>query len=121
MSHPLVCSNEMSIFHVGVERTDICKCTAYSPLPPLHTDTVSTLCTSVACPKNHTFLPGGACQMMRCGSELILITASYSTEAVISQADASMKAGKWDRNKYVGVSIIGKTLAVMGFGKVRYV
>jgi len=36
----------------------------------------------------------------------------------IAQADASMKAGKWDRNKYVGVSMVGKTLAIMGFGKV---
>ena len=30
-----------------------------------------------------------------------------------------MKAGKWERTKYVGVSLIGKTLAIMGFGKVR--
>ncbi|KAI4355883.1 hypothetical protein L6164_004612 [Bauhinia variegata] len=36
----------------------------------------------------------------------------------VSQADASMKAGKWQRSKYVGVSMVGKTLAVMGFGKV---
>ncbi|CDO97766.1 unnamed protein product [Coffea canephora] len=36
----------------------------------------------------------------------------------VPQADASMKAGKWQRNKYVGVSLVGKTLAVMGFGKV---
>ncbi|TXG69476.1 hypothetical protein EZV62_004411 [Acer yangbiense] len=55
----------------------------------------------------------------------------------VSQADASMKsvkgpleeknltlwdgcefAGKWERNKYVGVSMVGKTVAVMGFGKV---
>ena len=35
------------------------------------------------------------------------------------QADASVKAGKWERTKYVGVSLIGKTLAIMGFGKVR--
>ena len=34
------------------------------------------------------------------------------------QADASMKEGRWDRTKYVGVSMVGKTLAVMGFGKV---
>ena len=38
----------------------------------------------------------------------------------VAQADASMKAGKWERNKYVGVSIVGKTLAVMGFGKVGH-
>ncbi|KAK6916318.1 D-isomer specific 2-hydroxyacid dehydrogenase, NAD-binding domain [Dillenia turbinata] len=36
----------------------------------------------------------------------------------IAQADASVKAGKWQRNKYVGVSLVGKTIAVMGFGKV---
>ncbi|XP_015887156.2 D-3-phosphoglycerate dehydrogenase 1, chloroplastic [Ziziphus jujuba] len=28
--------------------------------------------------------------------------------------------GKWQRNKYVGVSLVGKTLAVMGFGKVGF-
>jgi len=36
----------------------------------------------------------------------------------IAQADASLKAGKWLRNKYVGVSLVGKTLAILGFGKV---
>lgn len=30
----------------------------------------------------------------------------------------SLISGKWQRNKYVGVSLVGKTLAVMGFGKV---
>ncbi|XP_068653074.1 D-3-phosphoglycerate dehydrogenase 1, chloroplastic-like [Aristolochia californica] len=36
----------------------------------------------------------------------------------VAPADSSMKAGKWQRNKYVGVSLVGKTLAIMGFGKV---
>ncbi|KAF8660245.1 hypothetical protein HU200_057811 [Digitaria exilis] len=36
----------------------------------------------------------------------------------IAQADASLKAGKWQRNKYVGVSLVGKTLSILGFGKV---
>ncbi|EIE24512.1 phosphoglycerate dehydrogenase [Coccomyxa subellipsoidea C-169] len=36
----------------------------------------------------------------------------------VAQADASVKAGKWARSKYVGVSIVGKTLCIMGFGKV---
>lgn len=36
----------------------------------------------------------------------------------VSQADTSMKEGRWDRTKYVGVSMVGKTLAIMGFGKV---
>lgn len=37
----------------------------------------------------------------------------------VAQADASMKAGGWDRTTYVGVSVVGKTLAIIGFGKVR--
>ncbi|MEW5303676.1 MAG: hypothetical protein WDW36_006346 [Sanguina aurantia] len=36
----------------------------------------------------------------------------------VAQADASIKAGKWDRNTYVGVSLVGKVLAIIGFGKV---
>nr|XP_043621259.1 D-3-phosphoglycerate dehydrogenase 3, chloroplastic-like [Erigeron canadensis] len=36
----------------------------------------------------------------------------------VAQANASIKSGKWERNKYMGVSLVGKTLAVMGFGKV---
>ncbi|KAL9272773.1 D-3-phosphoglycerate dehydrogenase 1, chloroplastic-like protein [Drosera capensis] len=36
----------------------------------------------------------------------------------VAQADASVKAGEWKRSKYVGVSLVGKTLAVLGFGKV---
>lgn len=36
----------------------------------------------------------------------------------VPQANASMKAGEWKRNKYVGTSLVDKTLAVMGFGKV---
>lgn len=31
---------------------------------------------------------------------------------------ALCNSGKWERNKYVGVTLVGKTLAVMGFGKV---
>lgn len=36
----------------------------------------------------------------------------------VAPSDSSMKSGKWERNKYVGVSLVDKTLAVMGFGKV---
>lgn len=46
---------------------------------------------------------------------IALITAMSRN---IAQADASVKAGKWQRSKYTGVSLVGKTLAVMGFGKV---
>lgn len=36
----------------------------------------------------------------------------------VAQADASIKRGEWKRNKYVGTSLVGKTLAILGFGKV---
>jgi D-3-phosphoglycerate dehydrogenase / 2-oxoglutarate reductase len=36
----------------------------------------------------------------------------------IPQAVASLKAGKWDRNKYVGVELCNKTLGVIGLGNV---
>jgi phosphoglycerate dehydrogenase-like enzyme len=28
--------------------------------------------------------------------------------------------GKWERKKYVGVSLVDKTLAIIGFGKVQF-
>ena len=36
----------------------------------------------------------------------------------VAQADASMREGQWNRSKLVGVSLVDKTLAIMGFGKV---
>ncbi|MCC7261282.1 MAG: phosphoglycerate dehydrogenase [Candidatus Latescibacteria bacterium] len=36
----------------------------------------------------------------------------------IPQATASLKAGKWDRGRYTGVELAGKTIAVLGLGKV---
>jgi D-3-phosphoglycerate dehydrogenase len=36
----------------------------------------------------------------------------------VAQADASVKQSKWERKKYVGVSLVDKTLAIIGFGKV---
>jgi D-3-phosphoglycerate dehydrogenase len=36
----------------------------------------------------------------------------------VPQANASMLDGKWERSKMVGVSLVDKTLAIMGFGKV---
>ena len=37
----------------------------------------------------------------------------------VAQADASVKRGEWKRSQYTGVSLVGKTLAIMGFGKVH--
>lgn len=36
----------------------------------------------------------------------------------IPQADASMKAGKWDRKKFEGVELYEKTLAILGMGRI---
>ena len=36
----------------------------------------------------------------------------------IPQAVASLKGGKWDRNKYVGVEVCNKTLGIIGLGNV---
>lgn len=36
----------------------------------------------------------------------------------IPQADASMKAGRWDRKKFVGTEVYGKTVGVVGLGKI---
>ena len=36
----------------------------------------------------------------------------------VPQAYASLKAGRWDRNKYTGTQLEGKTLGVVGLGRV---
>ncbi len=36
----------------------------------------------------------------------------------VPAADASIKAGKWDRKPFVGVELQGKTLGVIGFGRI---
>jgi len=36
----------------------------------------------------------------------------------IAPAAASMKAGKWDRKSYTGTQLAGKTLAVVGLGRI---
>ncbi len=36
----------------------------------------------------------------------------------IPQADASVKAGKWDRKSFEGVELYGKTLAILGMGRI---
>jgi D-3-phosphoglycerate dehydrogenase len=39
----------------------------------------------------------------------------------IPQAVASLKSGKWNRNKYVGVEICNKTLGIIGLGNVGHI
>lgn len=36
----------------------------------------------------------------------------------IPQADASLRAGKWERKKFVGTEIYGKTVGIVGLGKI---
>ena len=36
----------------------------------------------------------------------------------IPQADASLKAGKWERSKFGGVEVYEKTLGIVGFGRI---
>lgn len=36
----------------------------------------------------------------------------------IPQGNASLKEGRWDRKKYTGVELKGKTLGVLGFGRI---
>lgn len=36
----------------------------------------------------------------------------------VAAADASMRMGKWDRNKYMGTQLTGKTLGVIGLGRI---
>ncbi len=36
----------------------------------------------------------------------------------LPQADASLKAKKWDRSKYTGIELYGKTLGIIGLGRI---
>jgi D-3-phosphoglycerate dehydrogenase len=38
----------------------------------------------------------------------------------IPRADAAMKAGRWDRGKFMGTQLAGKTVGVIGLGKIGY-
>src|SRR5437764_7509217 len=46
------------------------------------------------------------------------ITLMLSLAREIPQADASTQAGKWEKNKFMGVEITGKTLGVIGAGNI---
>ncbi len=46
------------------------------------------------------------------------ITLMLSLARQIPEADASTRAGKWEKNKFLGVEIFGKTLGVIGCGNV---
>jgi D-3-phosphoglycerate dehydrogenase len=46
------------------------------------------------------------------------ITMMLSLARQIPQADASTQAGKWEKNRFMGVEITGKTLGVIGCGNI---
>lgn len=40
-----------------------------------------------------------------------------STARFVPEACASFKSGKWERSKFVGTELKGKTLSIIGLGK----
>ena len=46
------------------------------------------------------------------------ITLMLAAARKVPAADAVMKAGGWDRNKFVGTQVAGKTLGVVGLGRI---
>jgi D-3-phosphoglycerate dehydrogenase len=46
------------------------------------------------------------------------IALMFALARRVSAADATVKAGGWDRNKYVGTQLAGKTLGVVGLGRI---
>ncbi len=47
-----------------------------------------------------------------------VLALMFSLARKVATADASMKAGKWERNKFLGSELFNKTLGVVGLGKV---
>lgn len=79
---------------VGVDNVDLNACTAHGILV-MNTPDGNTISTA-----EHTF-----------GLMLALVRH-------IPQADASMRAGQWDRKRFTGTELRGKTLGIIGFGRV---
>jgi D-3-phosphoglycerate dehydrogenase len=46
------------------------------------------------------------------------IALMFALSRHVAAADATMRVGKWDRNKYLGTQLTGKTLAVIGLGRI---
>lgn len=46
------------------------------------------------------------------------ISMLLSVSRLIPAADASMKAGKWDKKSFMGVELQGKTLGIIGLGRI---
>ncbi|MEM7204663.1 MAG: phosphoglycerate dehydrogenase [Planctomycetota bacterium] len=48
----------------------------------------------------------------------LAISLMLSLARNIAAADASMKQGKWEKSRFVGVELTGKTLGVLGLGRI---
>ncbi|HEX4609876.1 MAG TPA: NAD(P)-dependent oxidoreductase, partial [Urbifossiella sp.] len=46
------------------------------------------------------------------------VALMFAVARKVPAADAVMKAGGWDRNKFVGTQLTGKTLGVVGLGRI---
>ncbi len=46
------------------------------------------------------------------------IAMMFALARQIPQADASTRAGKWEKNRFIGVELTGKTLGVIGCGNI---
>lgn len=52
-------------------------------------------------------------------AELVL-GMMFNMARMINEADAGMKQGKWEKNRLIGFEIKGKTLGIIGFGRIGY-
>ncbi len=52
-------------------------------------------------------------------AELVL-GMMFNMARMITEADAGMKQGKWEKNRLTGFEIQGKTLGIIGFGRIGY-
>lgn len=48
----------------------------------------------------------------------LAVALMFAVARIIPAADSSMKAGRWDRAKFMGCELFNKTLGVVGLGKV---
>lgn len=46
------------------------------------------------------------------------LSMMFAMSRNIPQANASLKSGKWERSKFMGVEVLGKTLGVIGMGRI---
>lgn len=81
---------------VGVDNIDLEACTARK-IVVMNTPEANTISTA-----EHTI-------------GLMLALARH-----IPQSDRSLREGRWERNKFVGMQLSGKTLGIIGFGRVGH-